>query len=195
MIICYNLFMDEQPQDKSTVETAEQSVSQESPMQVSSPQTGSKPQISIHWQASEFVMHHKPVWWYAAFIVVALAFALVFLFLLKDIVAALAILIVFGLAFSMANRQPRTLNYALDDSGVTVGEQTHAYTDFRSFSVIRDGALDSIFLYPLQRFAMPIIIYFAPEDTESIVQALSFYLPSEEREMSFVDKLSRNLRF
>jgi len=195
MIICYNLSMDEQPQNQPTQLGPDQSVPPEMPMQVETPQTDSEKQVSIHWQASEFVMHHKPAWWYAAFVAVALALAMAFFFILRDLIAAIAILVVFGLAFSMATKNPRTLDYALDESGITVGEQTHAYTDFRSFSVVRDGALDSIFLYPLQRFAMPIIIYFAPEDSQSIVDALSFHLPHEEREMSFIDKLSRNLRF
>lgn len=187
--------MDEKPQNQVPNSQEPQTVMQQSPTQVETPQSAGAPQVSIHWQASEFVLHHKPAWWYVAFVLVALAFAMIFLFLLRDIIAALAILIVFGLAFSMATKHPRTLNYAVDEAGVTVGEQTHAYTDFRSFSVVRDGALDSIFLYPLQRFAMPIIIYFAPEDSQSITEALSFHLPHEEREMSFVDKLSRSLRF
>jgi hypothetical protein len=60
---------------------------------------------------------------------------------------------------------------------------------------MQDGALDSIFLHPLQRFSLPIIIYFDPKDGEAIANALSFHLPHEEREMSQIDKLSRTLRF
>jgi len=150
---------------------------------------------SIHWQASEFVMHSKPAWWYAAFIGTAILLGLIFAVLLKDIVAAIAILAVFALTFVMAMRKPRTLSYAVDNSGVVVGERNFPFETFRSFSIIQDGGLDSIFLQPLQRFSLPIIIYFAPEDGEKIVKTLSFHLPHEERDMSLVDKFARTMRF
>ena len=149
----------------------------------------------ISWQASEFVMHQKPAWWYIAFVGITLALGLVFLVVFKDIVAAIAIVIVFGLTLKLAMREPRTLPYTIGNDSVSIGERKFPYEAFRTFSIIKDGGLDSILLHPLQRFSLSIIIYFDPKDTEAIVSALSFHLPHEEQEMSAIDRISRTLRF
>ncbi len=195
-IICYNACVKKKTKKKDEPENLyKEAEDQTASMSANTNSTVDIEQPNISWQASEFVMHQKPAWWYAAFVGVALAIGLIFVFVFKDIFAAVAILMVFGLTMKLAARKPRTLQYVIDEVGISIAERTFPYDTFRSFSIIRDGGLDSIFLHPLQRFSLPIIIYFDPDDANAIAEALSYHLPHEESEMSSIDRLSRTLRF
>lgn len=149
----------------------------------------------ISWEASEYIHHEKDIGWYLIFgVVTVFIMALLFL-ILRDVLS----LIVVGLmAISLivfANRPPRTLKYHLNDEGVGIGENKYAFDSFRSFSIVKDGAMQSIVLNPLQRLMPPITIYFPPEEGDKIVDLLSRHLPHMEYEPNFVDRFARRVRF
>ena len=92
-------------------------------------------------------------------------------------------------------RQPRQLEYRLDAGGLSIGTRHFAYNEFRSFSVIQEGAFDSIVLMPLKRFSLAATIYFSPEDEEKIVSMLAQRLPLEPRKKDAIDRLMWRIRF
>ena len=67
--------------------------------------------------------------------------------------------------------------------------------DFKSFSVVQEGAVESIWLLPLQRFAPGLSIYFAPNDKDRILAILDDFLPVEEKEPDMVERLMHKIRF
>jgi hypothetical protein len=149
----------------------------------------------VTWTASEFIAHTKSPGWYAIFAAIAVAFtALVFLFTRDIITASMVIIgaILFGV---MASRKPRELSYVVDDHGVRVGEKFYAYANFKSFSLIKEEGVESIWFMPLQRFMPGLSIYFAPEDGDLIVAVLATYLPFEPRTIDPLDKLMHKIGF
>jgi hypothetical protein len=94
-----------------------------------------------------------------------------------------------------AARKPRTLNYALDDAGIHIGQKFYSYGDFKSFSVLDEGGLNAIWLMPLKRFMPSLTIYYAPNDEDKIMRVLSSFLPFEDRDHDMVDRLMRKVRF
>ena len=101
-----------------------------------------------------------------------------------------------GAAFgAFAARKPQELKYRLDNSALHVGDRSYLYSQFKSFTVIEEGLIHSIMLMPLQRFMPPLSVYYAPEDEDKISEALSSYLPYEDRKQDFIDKLMRKVRF
>jgi hypothetical protein len=94
-----------------------------------------------------------------------------------------------------AGRKPRQMEYEISSSGLRIGEKSYPYSLFRTFSVIRDGALSSISFSPIKKLMPPISAYFAPKDEERITKILGNYLPYEERKLDNVERLSRRLRF
>lgn len=113
----------------------------------------------------------------------------------RDLISV-AVVVVAGLLLgTYGARQPRQLQYVIDQQGVVIGPKAYHYGEFRSFSVIPEGAFSSITFMPLKRFAPPISIYYAPEDEEKIVNLLSDKLPIEERRLDAVDNLMRKIRF
>jgi hypothetical protein len=149
----------------------------------------------ISWTASEFIAHEKSSQWYLGLAVTAILLAAIIYLLTRDKITSAIILI--GAAFFgiTGARQPRQLQYQLDDSGVQVGPRFHPYEEFRSFSVVPEGAFSSIVFMPLKRFATLTTIYYAPEDEEKIVNMLADRLPFEEYRHDVVDRLMRRVRF
>ena len=153
------------------------------------------PAESISWTASEFIAHHKSQGWYALVALGAIVAAVLVWWLTKDTVTpGVIILAGFGLAV-FAARQPRQLTYQLDPHGLTVGPRHYAFADFRSFSVVPEGAFSSIVFTPLKRFGVLTTIYYDPQDEGRIIDIISRYLPHEDRGPDAIDGLMRRLRF
>jgi len=150
---------------------------------------------TVEWEASEFISSTKSPVWHIAFIGAGFLTAILLVVVMRDIFASIFIFIMFGLTYSVAVRQPRTLKYAVGDQGVTIGDKIHPYELFHSFSVVQEGALDSIQFNPLQRLSLPIVIYFAPDDSRAIFDTISHYLPHEQKELSSIDRFSRRIHF
>lgn len=150
---------------------------------------------SIRWTASEFIAHEKSPSWYGALAGVAILAASIIFVLAKDVISSVVV-IVCALAFGFyGSRQPRQLQYVVNDHGIGVGERFLPYDTFRSFTVLPDGAFSSIIFMPLKRFATTTTIYYAPEHEDAIVELLADRLPYEEHTPDAVDRLMRRIRF
>lgn len=149
----------------------------------------------ITWTASEFIAHHKSAGWYVGLMVGTVALAAVIFLLTKDKVST-GVAIIAGLMLGIyAAHQPRQLEYRVDGHGVSIGQSQHPYDEFRSFSVVPEGAFSSIVFMPLKRFALPTTLYYAPADEDRIVSILADQLPLENHQPDAVDRLMRRIRF
>jgi hypothetical protein len=158
------------------------------------PTATSDNQNAISWTASEFIAHSKTFGWYAILGLITIVLAgLGYYF--ADVVTAVVIIIVALLFGYMASRKPRELPYKIDDQGVLVDKKLYPYSGFKSFSIIQEEGIESIWLMPLQRFAPGLSIYFSPQEGQKIVNLLGNYLPFEERKLDAVDKLMHRIRF
>ena len=125
---------------------------------------------------------------------VLLLAALIFLST-RDVVSV-AVVVVAGLLLGIYGaHQPRQLEYRLDKQGVGIGQKQYGYDEFRSFSVVPEGAFASIVFMPLKRFALPTTVYYAPDDEDKILAVLSDQLPLEEYRHDAIDRLMRRIRF
>jgi len=149
----------------------------------------------VEWTASEFIEHSKSIGWYAILALGTVVFATTLYLLTKDKVATGAVVIV-ALTFGiLANHKPRELAYAVDEMGIHIGEKSYPYANFKSFALVQENAVESIWLMPLKRFMPILTIYFDPQDEEKITDVLSAYLPLENHELDPVDKLLHKIRF
>jgi hypothetical protein len=151
---------------------------------------------AISWSASEYIAHHKSGGWYAAFGLITLGVLVAIYFITSGDILSVVVIAVVAVVFGLyAARQPKEQQYSVSDQGITVGPKAYSFHDFKSFSVIDEGAFSSISFMPLKRF-MPIIsIYYAPDDEERIVDALSIYLPFDEKQADPVDRFMKKIRF
>jgi hypothetical protein len=149
----------------------------------------------LQWNASEFIDHQKNTGWFVPLILGSVILSFIVYFISRDILATLVIML--GcLTFGMYSRKkPRTITYALSPTTIKIGAKTYSYDDFRTFSIVQDGALFSIFLQPIKRFMPPLTIYFDPDDGEKIFDTLASHLPHVEREQDPIEQLMRRIRF
>lgn len=149
----------------------------------------------VQWSASEFIAYQKTAGWYLLILLGIVALAAVVFLATQDYLSSGAI-VVAGILFLMfASRKPRVLNYSVNSSGLTIGQKHYTFKDFRSFSIIEETHVRSIMLTPLKRFMPAISMYFEPTDERKITEALSAYLPYEDRKQDAVDKVMQRLRF
>lgn len=153
-------------------------------------------QTLVSWTASEFIAYQKDAKWYiSAFIVLVVLVGLSYLITSGDLISVFVIMVVSGLFISLASRKPRTLNYAITNKGIQVGEKLYNYSTIRSFSIMEIDNIQFIDLMPLQRFKPALSIFFDPKDETAIVQAIGEYLPKETRKQEAIDKLMHKIRF
>lgn len=150
---------------------------------------------AIEWTASEFIAHHKTSSWYAGLAFAAVIVAGFIYILTKDEITAVVILVAAAVMGFVAGRKPRTLQYRIDTSGVHIGNKLYAYHDYKAFSIIDEGAINSIKLMPLKRFLPAVSMYYAPQDESKIVEALSDFLPYEDKDDDPFDRMVRKIRF
>ena len=150
---------------------------------------------SVTWTASEFVAHDKSAGWYARLAICAVLLAAVIFLLTRDPVSVTVVIIGGVLLGYYGSHQPRQLKYMVDNRGIQIDQKRHDYDEFKSFSVAPEGAFSSIVFMPLKRFAVPLTVYYAPDDEESIVGILSGQLPLEEHRPDAVERLMKRIRF
>lgn len=154
-----------------------------------------EPGQSLEWTASEFIAHEKSMGWYLALAVVGLIIAALLYLFTKDKLTVVVVLL--GAVFMgvFGARKPRQLDYAVDPSGVNIGKRRYSYDEFKSFGVIPEGAFSTIIFMPHKRFAIPINIYYPPEDEDKIANIIGQQLPQEEHKHDMVDRLLHAIRF
>jgi hypothetical protein len=150
---------------------------------------------AVSWQAPEFIDHPHPASWYGALALLTIVLASAVFVFTKDIIATGTIVVIGAIIGASASRKPGMASYELNDSGLNINNKNYPYKSYKSFSIIREGDLSSINLFPLKRFMPPVSAYFATVDEAKITGAISDQLPYEERQMDFIDRLSRRLRF
>ena len=149
----------------------------------------------VSWSASEFIAHDKTASWYIILFFSAVIVTAGTFLLTRDYITSGMILVAALLFGIMGARKPRELDYRVSQDGIRMGNKFYSYGVFKSFSVMQEEGIESIWFMPLKRFMPGLSIYFAPNDGQKIVDVLSDYLPFEARELDPVDKLMHRLRF
>lgn len=151
--------------------------------------------VSVTWTASEYISHQKTRGWYGALAGGAIVVSVVLYFLTKDFITAGFVIFGAVLLGYYASRQPNEQHYKLSSSGVDIGDKHYPYDEFRSFSILEEGAFMSVVFMPLKRFSPLRAIYFSADQSDQIVEILTPRLPFEERSHDAIDRLMDRIRF
>ena len=150
---------------------------------------------TIKWSASEFIEHQKNADWYLLLIIASAVLAAAVYLFTKDIISVVMIVVVAIVFGIFAARKPRVLNYQIDETGIHIEAKFYPYANFKSFAVVSEDTINSIWLMPLKRFMPILTIYFAPDDEQKIISVLGNFLPVETHQPDPIDRLMHRLRF
>ncbi|MCL2094653.1 hypothetical protein FWH13_00855 [Candidatus Saccharibacteria bacterium] len=147
----------------------------------------------IEWQAAEYFVRKKGKRWFVGFGFVAIILLAGAIWLRAWTFAALIVVAV--IAFIVYSRStPDKIRYAILKDGVEVGDKTYPYDTLKVFGVIEDGTHYYIRIVPKRRFAGAILMYFAKQDGEKIVDTLGSRLQMEKMSPDPLDKLLQKLK-
>lgn len=148
----------------------------------------------VSWQAQEYIHQEKSGLWFVLFGIVLFILMALAILLMKSWTFAVLLVVIAVVILFFAKRPPRIMSYSLSNKGLHIGDQLHAFSDFRAFGVIHDGQEYSVMLIPTKRFLPGVSVYFPEEAGEQIVDALGSRLPMQELHLDVVDKIVRALR-
>ncbi len=160
------------------------------------PQQEEAEKTVMRWQASEFIDHQKEGGWFLMLALITGVVCTGVYFITDGDILSTMVIGVAAIAFGVfANKKPRTLTYTLLPTSIKIGEKSYSYDEFRTFSVVSDGGLNSIILQPTKRFMPPLTVYFAVEDGEQIFDTLAVHIPHEEKTTDMVERFMKRIRF
>ena len=150
----------------------------------------------VSWTASEYIEHAKGLSWFVLLGLGLVALVVLIYFVTGKDIFASAMVGVAGLVFGIfAARPPKVLQYTISPAGIQIGPKLYTFKEFKSFAVLAEGPLPSLLLLPLKRFLPPITVFYDPKSEDAILNALSAYLPHEDKEPDAVDRLMSRIRF
>lgn len=149
----------------------------------------------VTWTASEYIDHSRGFSWYVVLSVGTAVLSAVVYLITKDIFATIITALVGVVVWVFSLRKPQEITYKLSQDGLEAGNKTYNYSQFKSFSIIREGGLYSINLMPIKKFMPIITVYFEPNQEEKIVNIVGQHLAYEQRGMDSIERLTRRLRF
>lgn len=149
----------------------------------------------IEWSASEYISHEKSTSWYAVLGATGAVLTTVIFFVTKDVVASFATFFACLMLGIYAARKPATKQYILNDHGLQIDDKFFPYTQFRSFSIVEEGMIESVWLKPIKRFSMDVVLYFSPDEKQRIMDVLAEFLPHEQQKLDAIDRFSKRVRF
>jgi hypothetical protein len=150
---------------------------------------------TVEWQASEYILHEKSMMWYGILaLITVIGMALLIIFV-HDWIFATLILVMAITVIVYARRPPRDIHYIIDDHTIQVNGIVHPFDTFRSFGIVQEEAFFSIQLIPMKRFRPAVVLFFAEQDGERIVDALGLHIPMQPVKQDLIEKFSRFIRF
>ena len=147
------------------------------------------------WRGPEFVDHHKSSAWMLMLVVVSVLVVTLVYLLTRDVLSIVVISVLAVIFAISAVRSPKTVNYSVDVSGITVDQKKYPYSDFRAFSVYDDGGVDSLILMPTKRWMIPLTVCVPKEGLSAVTELIGSRVPIEKHSFTFIDSILQRIRF
>jgi hypothetical protein len=148
----------------------------------------------ISWQTFEYLHREKTADWYWIVGIVTISIALIAIILNNIIFAILIIVASFTLSL-FASKKPNLITVKMDAGGITVGNTHYTYKDLDSFWVETREHIPKILLKPKKAFRHFIVVFIENYHPEDIRTELLKYIPEEEHNEPFLEKLLLYLGF
>ena len=154
---------------------------------------------AIHWAAADDSVQTRGSGWYAAWVFILLvigggAFALFWFLGQWQYFSMLILAIMIFVALIVANKQGKTIDYSVSAKEISIGSNIYPLSDFRSFSVAKNGSITLLSLIPIKRFALASDMILPLEQEADVVAILSDVLPREDSAPSAFESISSRLK-
>lgn len=151
----------------------------------------------LTWTAPEFHYYERTSSWYIASIIIALAI-MVFALIQRNFLFAIFIVIAELLVLFWAKQEPQVVEYAIDDRGVLLSQDTlRSFTEIQGFAIVTDhpdAPYAELVLRMKRKIATDVKLLIPQEGIGAIKEALKEHLEEIEYEETFAEHLMKILR-
>ena len=148
----------------------------------------------IAWNAPEGVQVQRGKIWYLIFAIILVGLMALAILVFKNWTFAALLPIMAVALFTLSNKNPQIINYAISPKGVYIADVLHDFSEFRAFGLSNENNQHSIILLPVKRFSPGLTIYFSEAEGEKIVDMLGARLPMQEIKPDALEKLIRLIK-
>lgn len=148
----------------------------------------------IAWNAPEGVQVQRGKIWYVIFAIILVGLMALAILVFKNWTFAALLPIMSVALFTLSNKNPQIINYAISPKGVYIADVLHDFSEFRAFGLSNENNQHSIILLPVKRFSPGLTIYFSEAEGEKIVDMLGARLPMQEIKPDALEKLIRLIK-
>ncbi|PIP15633.1 MAG: hypothetical protein CO003_00585 [Candidatus Portnoybacteria bacterium CG_4_8_14_3_um_filter_44_15] len=149
----------------------------------------------LKWEAPEFEYHPKDKSW---FLIPGAVAVVLFIWsaLTGNLLFALLIVLAFFSFLIYAFKKPTLIRIAITSQGIKINRSLYEYENLDSFWIFYDPDRIKELSLKSKKTIMPYIkVSLGEENPVKVRRALVKYIPEKKQEESFIDNLSRNLRF
>lgn len=149
----------------------------------------------MKWRAYEFIYYPKTSGWYLVNLLIVLTLIL-FALWQKNFLLIIFLVIAEILVLVWANREPKELEFELNDKGIRVENNLQYYfNDLEGFAIKENEDLSEIFILQKTKFRPVVKIPLPKGLTFQVRNFMLKFLPEKEIEESFLDSLSKIIGF
>lgn len=188
----------EQPQDQANWHYTSGQLTAEEPTQPEQqPQQFKPDEVLAEWTAQEFIEHDKNSSWYLILGGGALLISAVLYLITREIMSVVVTILLAVVMGIYGSAKPKTVKYVIDSAGISLDGKHYDFASFKSFSVIENSpaAVPYIQLMPQKRLMIPITIFVDPAHSQDVTELIGQFVPYDQKEPDFVDKLAARFRF
>jgi len=148
----------------------------------------------ISWQAPEYYFKKKSGAWYIWFSIIAIAI-LGFALYTGDYLMFITLLLLFLVAYSIANRKPDVVQIEISGKGIQIAQKFYNYNDLKKFwFAYYPPEVKLLYLEPKKRLLPAVQINLDDTDPNDVRELLLKFLSEDpDGQESFTDRLMRKL--
>ncbi len=148
---------------------------------------------ALQWTASEYRVQQKNPLWFVIFIAIVAVISLGIFLLTHEKINAIVILVTGGAVAFFASQPPTDRHYEITEKSIKIDAKEYPLDAFQVFSVVDEGTRNSIWLRPIKKPSLMVIMHYPPEQEMNIINTLSQFLPHEDRKLDIVDRLAKKI--
>jgi hypothetical protein len=150
---------------------------------------------SFEWQAPEFETKKKTNSWFIIPAIITIILGII-AFATDNLLFLLLILLAFFTFYIYAKKEPRIINFKINERGIEVDGKIHQFESLRSFWVFYDPPTEKEISFRSKKTTFPYIrIPLAEQNPNEIRKYLLKFLPEKHHKESLVDIWMRRIGF
>ena len=148
----------------------------------------------INWEMDEFLEHERGFFWYLSILLFAMLLGIISFLVTNEMIAPISIFVMAIVIAGYSLKKPSRKKYTLTSLGLKIGSRLYDYSNFRTFSLIKDNGIAALYLITNRRFIPPITIYLPLDKDKYIIKRLSRHIAYTPSGLQWSDRLMQYLR-